>query len=74
MSQYEKDVTFFAVWLLNCIAESWGCSVREAYETLQRASIVDEYVLPLYDVLHTMGREALVDEIALVARKRGVLV
>lgn len=40
---------------------------------LQKARIVDEYILPFYDVLHTMGREALVEDINVIAREKGVL-
>lgn len=46
---------------------------HEAYALLQKARIVDEYILPFYDVLHTMGREALVEDINVIAREKGVL-
>lgn len=72
MSQRDKDVTFFTVWLLNCVADAWGWSAARVYRTLQEANIVDEYIVPLYDVLHTMGREALVEDIEIIAQNRGV--
>ena len=73
MSQREKDAVFFAVWLLGSIAEAWKCTPHEAYALLQKERIVDEYILPFYDVLHTMGREALVEDINVIAREKGVL-
>lgn len=72
MSSADKEKTFFAVWLINCVADAWGCAAREVYRDLQTANIVNEYVIPLYPVLHTMGRGALVDEITCLAKKRGV--
>lgn len=72
MSSADKEKAFFAVWLINCVADAWGCAAREVYRDLQTANIVNEYVIPLYPVLHTMGREALVDEITYLAKKRGV--
>ncbi len=73
MSSADKERVFFAVWLINCIADAWGRAAREVYRDLQSADIVNEYILPLYPVLHTMGREALVGEITELAERRGVL-
>lgn len=73
MSSADKEKVFFAVWLINCIADRWERAAREVYRDLQSANIVNEYIIPLFPVLHTMGREALVDEITELADKRGVL-
>lgn len=74
MSQQDKDKAFFVVWLLNCIGDAWNCTAGEAYRALQRARIVDEYILPFYSVLHTMGREALIEDIDILAKKHGVAI
>ncbi|WP_165045148.1 MULTISPECIES: DUF3791 domain-containing protein [unclassified Adlercreutzia] len=72
MSQHDKDVSFFVVWLLNCVADALKCEPREVYRKLQAKNIVVDHLISNYDVLHTMGREALVEEVVLIAKKRGV--
>lgn len=73
-SQRDQDEIFFIVWLLNHVARAWGKSTSETYRLLESVGIVSGYLYPSYDVLHTMGREALVEDITLLARKRGLSV
>ena len=74
MSTREKDEVRFAVWLLGKVALSWGMSPSEAYRLLQREGIVDDYIIRFYDPLHSMGELALVEDITLLARSRGLAV
>ncbi len=72
MSQDDKDIIFFVAWLLNKVADAYGKTAAEAYRSLQSAHIVDDYLIPSYDVLHTMGELALIEDVQAVAAKRGV--
>lgn len=74
MSQHDKDAVFFVVWLLNHVARAWGKTSAETYQLLQSVDIVNGYLYPCYDTLHTMGSEALVEDVTLLARKRGLAV
>ena len=74
MAQSKNDAIFFVVWLLNHVARAWGKSTAETYRLLESVDIVSGYLYPSYDVLHTMGREALVEDVTLLARKRGLSV
>ena len=74
MSTREKDVVRFVVWLLGKVALSWGMSPSEAYRLLQREGIVDDYIIRFYDPLHSMGELALVEDVTLLARSRGLAV
>lgn len=73
MTDHDKDVVFFVVWLLDGVSRAWGKSTAETYRLLQDADIVNGYLFPCYDVLHTMGKEALIEDVTLLARKRGVI-
>ena len=72
MSQHDKDVAFFVVWLLNRAADAWGRTASDVYRLLQRADIIDGYVIPCYEALHTLGAEALVEDLTIAAQKRGL--
>ena len=73
MSEHDRDALQFAVWVINKLADAWHESTSQIYCRLQGLGIVDNYLLRHYDVLHTMGGEALVDEIeGLVKRGEAV--
>lgn len=74
MSSEERNVLDFVVFLLHRVAARWGWRVPATYEVLSVTGILEEYVLRCYDALHTMGTEALVDDITDFARERGVAV
>ena len=64
----------FVVFLLNELAEAWKMSTRDVYFRLEKSGILENYIKPCYDVLHTQGAAYLVDDITQFARERGVLV
>ena len=39
---------------------------------LKTAGILDEYILPCYDVLHTQGKEYIVNDITELMKRKGV--
>lgn len=69
-----KDQVDFAVFVVRRLAARWGRSTPETYLLLEGSGILDDYVFAAYDVLHTQGAEALVDDVTDLARERGVLV
>lgn len=58
----EKELSF-CVFLLYSLGEKWKKTPAEVYHVLNATGILDEYIIPCYDVLHTLGREYLVDDI-----------
>ena len=44
----------FTVFLIHQLAESWDCTPSEVYHLLESSGILNEYIIPCYDVLHTM--------------------
>jgi hypothetical protein len=64
----------FAVFCVESVAERLGLSGDAAYKMLaQDSSILDEYVIAHYDVLHTQGKEYIVDDIMGYMKEEGVL-
>ena len=68
----EKELVF-VVFLIYCLAEHWGKIPKEVYEILESTHILSDYIIKNYDVLHTMGKEALVEDITEFAREEGVV-
>lgn len=67
----ERKKLDFAVFVVHALAEAWKMLPKEAYRTLADCGALDGYVWPCYDVLHTMGRQALVEDLTSYAREKG---
>lgn len=61
----------FVVFLINALSEAWGMITPQVYDVLKRSGAIDQYIVPCYDVLHTCGREYLVDDITGYLQERG---
>jgi hypothetical protein len=62
----------FTVFLIHALADAWNRSCKYVYQILDSTGILDIYILPCYDVLHTQGRQYLVDDITDFVREKGV--
>jgi hypothetical protein len=68
-----KDESFFAVFCIESLAEELGIPGDEVYELLTKKSdILDNYIIPAYEPLHTQGEGYIVREICDVMRERGL--
>ena len=63
----------FTVFCLENVAEFLGRPTPEVYDALTKQSdILYGYVLPCYDVLHTQGKEYVVEDILEAMREKGL--
>ena len=46
----------------------------DVYHTLNKTKILDDYIIKYYDVLHTQGEIALVEDISDFVREKGIAV
>lgn len=68
-----KNELEFCIFLINSLAERMGLLTPDVYKMLSDSRILDEYVIPCYDVLHTLGEEYLLHDITDMMQERGVL-
>lgn len=69
-----KSELKFSVFLIHSLAEKWQKKPREVYEILNTTGILDTYILKCYDVLHTLGKNYLVEDITEFVKEKGVAV
>ncbi len=63
----------FAIFCIESVAKRLGVSAQNVYDAwCGGADILDGYVIPEYEVLHTQGKEYIVDELIDVMNERGV--
>ena len=63
----------FATYCIGSVAERLGLNQLTVYEKLKRSNILDGYIIPAYDVLHTYGGEYITDELVDCLKEKGEL-
>lgn len=70
-----KDELKFAVFCIENLAECLGLKGSDVYQLLtEQSDILDNYIIPCSDALHTQGKEYIVNDIIEVMRERGLAV
>ena len=69
-----KDELEFAVFCIENVAAALRTDGQTVYRALNESDILKGYIVPCYDVLHTQGKEYIVNDILDVMRERNVLV
>lgn len=63
----------FAVFCIENVALELGVSADKVYEALTvRSNILNDYIVPCYEVLHSLGKQSIVEDIISVMKSRGV--
>lgn len=68
----EKKKLTFVVFILHDLGQHWNMTTPEVYEILNTTGILDDYIIKCYDVLHTLGKEYLVEDITEFVREKGI--
>lgn len=59
-----KDEIEFSVFCIENVASALGLKGEETYQLLaERSDILDEYIIPNYEVLHTQDKQYIVNDI-----------
>lgn len=69
------EVLEYVLFCIEGIAEKIGKDGGKVYRMLtENSDILNSYIVPVYDVLHTQGKDYIVEDILDVMRKRGLTV
>lgn len=63
----------FVTYCISKLAQVLKLSQREVYRRLKVSGILDDYIIPSYDVLHTFGSRYLVEDLTDFMKEKGVL-
>lgn len=68
------EQSFFAVFCIEALADHLGIAGDKIYRMLaEESDILDGYIVPCHEALHTQGKDYVVRELAELMQKRGVL-
>ena len=63
----------FAVFCIENVAAKLGVNAERVYQAFtEKSDILNGYIVPEYEVLHTQSREYIVDDLLDVIKERGV--
>ena len=68
----KKKKLTFVVFVLHALGQHWNMTTPEVYDILNSTGILDDYIIKCYDVLHTLGKEYLVEDITEFVREKGI--
>ena len=63
----------FTIFCVNNVAAYLNRSAKEVYHLMQDADIINGYIVPCYDVLHTFSKEYIVEDLVSFMQKKGAL-
>jgi hypothetical protein len=64
----------FAVFCIENIAEHLGLTGDEIYRLLtEKSDILDNYIIPCWDTLHTQGKEYILNDIVGLMKEKGLI-
>jgi hypothetical protein len=68
-----KDQLDFAIFCIENVAERLGIKGDKAYKLLAADShLLDDYIIPSYDSLHTQGKDYIINDIIDYMREEGL--
>ena len=70
MQEYQLD---FVTYCVGNLADRLNISASKVYKMLRSTDILNGYMIPCNDVLHTFGKEYIMDDLINLLKKRGAL-
>ena len=68
----DKNMLEFITFAIGSVAERLQKSPSEIYKIFRQSNVIAGYLIPAYDVLHTFGRQYLVDDVLDFLQEKGV--
>ena len=71
---YSVDELRFIIFCIESLAEDMNVNSISVYDALAKESdIVDQYIIPCYETLHTQGKEYIIEKLKEVMAERGIV-
>lgn len=70
MQEYQLD---FITYCVGNLADRLKMSASKVYKMLRLSGLLDGYIVPCYDVLHTFGKDYIMDDLIGLLKKKGAL-
>ncbi len=71
VSYMDFKILNFTIFCVNNVASYLNKSAKDVYHAMQNAGLIDGYIVPCYDVLHSFSKEYIVDDLVSLMRQKG---
>lgn len=68
-----SDIINFITYCVGNLSRKLNMEPGEIYARLKKSGILTGYIIPSYDVLHTFGKEHLMEDLTEYMKEKGVL-
>jgi len=73
MTEMTPEQSFFAVFCIESVSDYLETTGDKVFKMLtEESDILDNYIIPSYDSLHTQGKDYIVNDIIELMKKQGV--
>ena len=62
----------FVIYMVNEVANRNNIYTSQAYKAMEKTGCISDYLVPFYDVLHTMSSESVANDIMEYIQTRGI--
>ena len=69
----DKKILNFTIFCVGNLAEYLKMNARDVYHKMQEADIISSYIIPCYEVLHSVPKEYIIEDLSTYMKKKGVL-
>ena len=66
-----RQTTEFVIYIINEVANARGLFPSRVYSVMDQTGCISEYLVPFYDVLHTMSSQSVVEDVIEYVNSRG---
>ena len=67
-----KEEAECVIYMINEIANKYNAVPSEVYDAMKKTGCIKDYLVPFYDVVHTMGTQRIAEDIIEYMSLRGV--
>lgn len=65
---------YFITFCVGSLSEALNKSASQVYEALRSSGLLNDYIIPCYDVLHSFSKEYIVEDLTEALKERGALI
>ncbi len=65
---------YFITFCVGSLSEALNKSASQVYETLRSSGVLNDYIIPCYDILHSFSKEYIVEDLTEALKERGALI
>ena len=64
---------YFITFCVGSLSEALHKSASQVYSALRSSGVLNDYIIPCYDVLHTFSKEYIVQDLTEALKEKGAL-